>query len=167
MKADGRKSTRRTAALGAVVLLWVSGVHAVPLASDLHTAGSEAESDCKPLLLEFSDSGCSYCHLLESEVLDPTLLNRDYDRRVLMRKLLLDSSTRLRDFDGDHRVSARQLADRYGISVTPTLLFVDARGEELTERMVGVTTLEMYGGYLDAALDAARAKLQALQRCRD
>lgn len=164
---DRRKPLRRIAALGAALVLAVSGAHAVPLARDLRSAGLEAQGDCKPLLLEFSDSGCSYCHLLESEVLDPTLLNQDYEPRVLMRKLLLDSGARLRDFDGDSRVNAAQLASRYKVRVTPTLLFVDARGRELTERMVGVTTLEMYGGYLDAALDAARARLLADRRCDD
>jgi thioredoxin-related protein len=140
---------------------------AVPLAQDLQREGREAELACKPLLLAFSDTGCGYCKLLETEVLDPTLLNRDYDRRVLMRKLLLDRHARLRDFGGNSRLSAQQLAQRYRVRVTPTLLFVDARGEELAERMVGVTTLEMYGGYLDMALDASRDKLRARGRCSE
>lgn len=167
MKDKRRKSGTLAALLGA--LLAVTGAHspAVPLAQDLHDEGREAERDCKPLLLEFSDTGCSYCRLLEEEVLDPTLLNRDYDRRVLMRKLLIDRHTTLRDFDGRARTDAPQLAQRYRIRVTPTLVFVDARGEELTERMVGVTTLDMYGGYLDTALENARGKLRALQRCDD
>lgn len=142
-------------------------VPAVPLAEDLHADGREAERDCKPLLLEFSDTGCSYCRLLEEEVLDPTLLNRDYDRRVLMRKLLIDRHATLKDFDGRTRVDAGQLARRYKVRVTPTLLFVDARGQELAERMVGVTTLDMYGGYLDIALDTARNALRERRHCGD
>ena len=50
--------------------------------------------------------------------------------------------------------------------MTPTLLFVDSQGRELAERMVGVTTLEFYGGYLDQAIDASSDKLRELGRCQ-
>lgn len=167
MKYERRKSIARIAAAGVILALATGWAAAVPLATDLRRDGYQAESDCKPLLLEFSDTGCSYCHLLETEVLNPTLLNRDYDRRVLMRKLLLDNPARLKDFDGSGELSARQLAERYKIRVTPTLLFVDAQGEELAERMVGVTTLDMYGGYLDMSLETSRDRLRELHRCND
>jgi hypothetical protein len=32
--------------------------------------------------------------------------------------------------------------------------------------MVGVMTLEFYGGYLDQALDTSREKLRELERCK-
>ena len=138
----------------------------VPLAKDLEREGRQAERACIPLLLEFSSLHCEYCTLLEDEVLKPTLLNRDYDRRVLMRKLVIDDASRLHDFDGK-TIDASQLASRYKIFVTPTLVFVDRHGKELAERMVGVTTLEFFGGYLDQALDISREKLRTLNRCYD
>ena len=155
-----------------VVLVWVyvlagppgAAAAEVAPAQNLEREGRRAEKACIPLLLEFSSVHCEYCTLLEEEVLKPTLLNRDYDRRVLMRKLVVDGTGRLRDFDGK-RVYARQIADRYKVFVTPTLLFVDSHGEELTERMVGVTTLEFYGGYLDQALDNSSEKLKQSGRC--
>jgi thioredoxin-related protein len=162
---ERRKSVTRMAALGVIVALATGRAMAVPLAKDLHRDGYQAEAACKPLLLAFSDSSCRYCHLLETEVLNPTMLNRDYDGRVLMRKLLLDSPGRLKDFDGNGELSARQLARRYKVELTPTLLFVNARGEELAERLVGVTTLELYGGYLDSSLDASRDRLRKQQHC--
>ena len=137
----------------------------VPLARDLGSAAAQAEAACIPLLMEFAADHCEYCVLLEEEVLKPMLLDRDYDQRVLVRKLSIDQTARLGDFDG-HRVTAAQLAERYRISVTPTLIFVDRRGDELTERMVGVTTLEFYAGYLDRALDSASETLLERQRCR-
>jgi thioredoxin-related protein len=137
----------------------------VPLATDLQREGRQAEQACMPLLLEFSAKDCGYCTLLEEEILNPTLLNRDYDRRVMMRKLMIDRFNKLRDFDGSP-VRAAELADRYRVFVTPTLLFVDSQGKELAERMVGVTTLEFYGGYLDQALEVSRSRLHELQRCK-
>ncbi len=136
----------------------------ITLASDLEGEGRKAEQICVPLLLEFAADDCEYCTLLEQEVLNPTLLNRDYDRRVLMRKLLIDRTRKLRDFTGQ-LVEPGELAERYRVFVTPTLLFLDSEGRELAERMVGVMTLEFYGGYLDQALDEARAKLGKLPHC--
>ncbi len=167
MKYERRKSAARRMAMGMALACASASVVAVPLTQNLSADGARAENGCKPLMLEFSASDCGYCELLETEVLNPTLLNRDYDERVLMRKLLLDSSARLTDFDGDNRLSAQQLAERYKVWVTPTVLFVDAAGNELTERMVGVNTIEMYGGYLDLALDASRAKLRERNSCSD
>jgi thioredoxin-related protein len=143
-----------------------AGAGGIQPAGDLRSDGRAAQRDCKPLLLEFAATYCEYCSLLEREVLNPTLLNRGYDSRVMMRKLLIDRHTPLVDFSGTDNVTAAQLAQRYKVSLTPTLLFVDARGQELTERMVGVTTLDFYGGYLDTALDRARARLRATGRCR-
>ncbi len=167
MKYKRRKSNARFTAIAAVLASASASAPAVPLTQDLDADAARAERDCKPLLLEFSASDCGYCKLLETEVLNPTLLNSDYDGRVLMRKLLLDSSDRLTDFDGNNRLSAQQLAERYKVWVTPTVLFVDADGKELAERMVGVNTIEMYGGYLDLALDASRDELRARNSCVD
>ena len=143
---------------------WGTVSAAVPLARNLEAAGQLALSDCKPLLLEFSAVTCDYCQLLETEVLNPTLLNRDYDRRVLMRKLLIDRPNPLKGFDGS-AINAEQLAEKYRVFVTPTLLFVDAQGRELAERIVGVTTLDFYGGYLDIALEEAQQKLRRQGQC--
>lgn len=140
-------------------------VNHVPPASDLGNEAGQAEGACIPLLLEFAADSCEYCVLLEEEVLKPMLRNRDYEQRVLVRKVALDRAAKLRDFDGQ-KVSAAELAERYRISVTPTLIFVDRRGEELAERMVGVTTLDFYGGYLDQALDSASETLRERRRCR-
>lgn len=154
---------------GLVVILLVNTVGlfaaGIPLADDLALAGRQAKRICVPLLLEFSADDCDYCTLLEEEILNPTLLNRDYGQRVLMRKLVLDRSIKLRDFFGKP-VYASDLAGQYKVFVTPTLLFLDRHGRELAQRMVGVTTLDFYGGYLDQALDIAQEKLRKQAQCQ-
>jgi len=156
-------------AAGLTVILAVTAAGSfaagVPLARDLALAGRQAGRACVPLLLEFAADDCDYCTLLEEEVLNPTLLNRDYEQRVLMRKLVLDRGIKLRDFAGKS-INASDLANQYRVFVTPTLLFVDSKGRELAERMIGVTTLEFYGGYLDQALDVAQEKLRKQTECR-
>ena len=165
MKYNRRKWVAVALAITTVMTVTASFAAGIPLARDLMLAGREAERACVPLLLEFSADDCHYCTLLEEEVLNPTLLNRDYEQRVLMRKLILDRGIKLRSFSGKS-IHASDLASQYRVFVTPTLLFVDSKGKELAERMVGVTTLEFYGGYLDQALDTARDKLRKQTGCR-
>ena len=137
----------------------------VPLLTDLQTTRSEILAGCRPLLLEFASEYCEYCNLLEENILKPIRRNRDYDRRVVMRKVILGDSATISGFDGQP-ASADQLGDEYQIRVTPTLIFVDQQGKEIAERMVGVTTLDFYGGYLDQALDTARLRLQQQGKCQ-
>ena len=165
MKYDRSKWICRALAAVGALTVHMAGAAGIQLADNLHEEGRQAERDCKPLLLEFSAASCGYCRLLEEEVLNPTLLDRDYDRRVLMRKVMIDGAERLTDFDGSDTINTSQLANRYNVHVTPTLLFVDSQGQELAKRMVGVTTLDFYGAYLDAALEISRDKLRAMNKC--
>ena len=115
----------------------------VPLARDLRSAADQAEAACIPLLLEFAADYCEYCVLLEEEVLKPMLLDRDYDRRVLVRKLTIDQPARLRDFAG-HRVTAAQLAERYRISVTPTPQRVQASAPHIGSASAPTSTKQIW-----------------------
>jgi hypothetical protein len=74
--------------------------------------------------------------------------------------LRIDSALPLRDFDGQS-VAPDALASRYRTRLTPTVLFLDDRGRELTERIIGINTVDFYGYYLDAAIDAAGEHLAA------
>jgi thioredoxin-related protein len=59
------------------------------------------------------------------------------------------------DFQGN-RVAAAEFSQRYAVYVTPTLLFLDSRGEEAAERILGINTLDFLMLYiLDAAESAA------------
>lgn len=136
----------------------------VPLAQDLRKAGKQAEQNCAPVLLEFAAEHCDYCILLEEEILAPTLLNSGYDKRVLMRKLLIDNGSTLIDFD-NRTAEAADIADQYNVWLTPTVLFVDRNGNELAERLIGISSVDFYGGYLDIALDQSRQRLRDLGRC--
>ena len=51
---------------------------------------------------------------------------------------------------------------RYDVSVTPTMLFLGPDGRELVPRIVGINTPELFGGRVDAAIEAAAERLRAL-----
>ena len=131
----------------------------VPVASNLQSDGWLAQSKHLPILLAFSAIECSYCELLEEEFLQPMLLGGEYRDKIIIRKLVLDNGSRVADFTGQ-RINTTQLSDRYRVYITPTLLFVDENGTELAERMVGINTLELFGGYLDDCIETALLMLR-------
>ena len=131
----------------------------VPVAQDLQQEGQQAQSRQLPIMLTFSADDCNYCELLEEDFLQPILLSGEYGDRVIIRKLILDDGSSVSDFSG-RDIEATQLSDQYRVFVTPTILFVDGEGRELAERMVGINTPEMFGGYLDTCIDTARASIR-------
>lgn len=128
-------------------------------ARDLRADARMAETRGLPILLSFASSYCGYCEQVEEGFLVPMLLS-GYDKdRILIRKVIVDSGSTLRDFDGAPTEGA-QLATRYKVRMVPTLLFVDAQGRELAERLIGLTTVDFYGGYLENSIEAATARLR-------
>ncbi|HET6599527.1 MAG TPA: hypothetical protein VFG60_06155, partial [Burkholderiaceae bacterium] len=53
------------------------------------------------------------------------------------------------------------VARAWNAKLAPTVLFFDARGREIAERLVGAGLPDFYGAYLDQRLQAARAELGA------
>jgi hypothetical protein len=84
----------------------------------------------------------------------------------------IDGSGTVRDFDGK-LITVDEFTDRYNISVTPTVVFLDGSGAQLAPKRVGLSTPDFYGGYLDQSIDLAldvlrrnkpmRVKLSALE----
>jgi thioredoxin-related protein len=75
----------------------------------------------------------------------------DYKNTVLIRQLAMDSNATIKDFAGEETTPAR-LAQSYKIKLTPTLLFLDADGNEVADRIRGVYSLDFFGWYVDQAL---------------
>lgn len=112
----------------------------------------EAKQSGKVILLEMSASYCGYCKTLEEHIIKPMLRSGDYQQNVLIRKLDIDSYYPMDDLAGK-KSTPSQLASRMGVFVTPTLLFLDGDGKEVSERILGVNTLEFYGAYVDDAIE--------------
>jgi len=150
----------------ALCLLAVTAVQAEILpyvkvreATDLQAVGQEARARKLPILIMFSMRDCQYCDVVREEFLKPMLRSGDYVDRVIMLELYSDSESQLRDFNGKP-ISAEKLIQRYNAGFAPTVVFLDSQGKELAERLIGITTRDFYGGYLDEAID------ESLQRVR-
>ncbi|MDH3219330.1 MAG: thioredoxin fold domain-containing protein [Gammaproteobacteria bacterium] len=126
--------------------------------TDLRQVASIAKRDNLILVLEFSSEYCGYCRRLEAQFLVPMQRNRDYDDKVLIRSVSLDNFETLVDFNG-LSVATGEFASRYDVSLTPTLVFLNADGVEMSEKLVGIWSEDFYGGFIDNRIDEARGKL--------
>ena len=128
--------------------------------TDLQKLGQISRKRQVPVLLVFSASHCSYCELLENEILKPMLISGDYTNKVIIRKLMIDSDDMITDFSGK-KIAVDSYVSRHGVFVTPTILFLGPDGKELARRLIGINTVELFGGDVDNAIDYSLKILKA------
>lgn len=126
--------------------------------TDLSTLAQEAQTARLPILLFATAPDCRYCHQLERDVIQPILKNKQYEQKVLMRRLDLGQDT-IVDFDGQSKDSMR-VAKLYKAQLTPTIVFLSPEGNIIEDHILGVVAdIDQYGGMIDARLNSALAKL--------
>ncbi|MCK5895579.1 MAG: thioredoxin family protein [Cocleimonas sp.] len=109
----------------------------------------------KGLLLMLHSSGCAFCEALEKQYLYPSVKSGDYDKEIFIRKLQIDSGTPIIDFSGK-TIDPDVISRRYDGSLTPTLLFLDYKGDEAALKMIGYNTPSLFGGYVEEQLKEMR-----------
>ena len=90
------------------------------------------------------------------------LLSGDYTHKVIIRKVVIDEETPLKDFNGKS-IEVDDFVLRYNVFVTPTMVFIDPNGKELTKRMIGINTIDYFGGDVDNAIERSIKKLKSLK----
>jgi len=118
--------------------------------------------DDKVLVLEFTASDCSYCLVLEEEVLRPYLLSGDLHDKMRLRSVEAHGTSANYAFNDGKLLTGKQLGEHYGVRYTPTLVFLDSNGRQLAEPLHGVSNLEFYGYYLTQRVNEAYANLTEL-----
>jgi thioredoxin-related protein len=127
-------------------------------AADLRQLGVHAEKRGVPILLMVSQHHCGFCEQMKQEVLHPMQLSGVYSDQVLMRELLIDPGETLTNFEGRPE-AAESFSSRYQVRVTPTLLFLDGKGNEVAERIIGINTVDYLLFYIEDAIESARGKM--------
>jgi len=133
-------------------------VSIIPL-TDLQQDARISKSQRLPILIAFTADYCHYCEVVKEEFLKPMIRSGDYTDKVLIREAEVNGYTEVIGFSGE-QIGLDNLAVHYRASMTPTLVLLGPTGELLTESLVGVTTVDFYGGYLDDAIDVALEKLR-------
>ncbi len=153
--------------IGLLSLLLASSAHSaeVELTELVNFKADAAEAKAKkiPILVMFSATYCGYCSIVKEEFLKPMKISGDYTDKVIVRVLELDSGDDVIDLNGKS-VDPEDFAQRYNVQLTPTLIFIDANGKELAQQMVGVTTVDFYGGYLDDSIDSSLLQIRGIHK---
>jgi hypothetical protein len=131
----------------------------LPPARDLAADAAASAKGRLPILLFFDRDDCPFCERALREYIVP-FSREEWKGRALFRQVAIDRTLPVRDYDGTV-TTHKALAERYGVAFSPTVLVVDGRGRKLAEPIVGLTTLDFYGAYVQDALAAGARKLRA------
>ncbi len=152
--------------LGLASLAWFSMAGAaspldeISTATDLTREAVVAQNRKVPILILFTSPKCAYCERVKQEFLLPMQRNPEYADKVILRQIEFRDRSRLVDFSGKVTTAAR-FSQQQKVRLTPTIKLFDAAGNSLIEPLVGLTTADLYGAFLDRAIDEALAKVRA------
>ena len=124
--------------------------------TDWESIADRAASQKIPVVLMVDQEGCPYCRRVESEFFAAIFAGGEYENRAIFGKISIDEGEIITSAEGD--VSTRDFLRGYDAGFTPTILFLDADKNQLIEKMVGLTTPDYYGFYLEKAIKAAIEK---------
>ena len=128
------------------------------MTQNLAADGAIAAQQSKPLLLFFTQPGCSFCERARAEYLRHLALDPAYTSRAVFREVSIGKP--VAGFDGQRRAGAA-VGRAQGVTLYPTIVIVDAKGKQLAPPLRGYTVPDFYGASIDARLDAAHTALRA------
>lgn len=128
----------------------------IPPAGDLAGSGQLSQQQGLPVIVYVSRDACPYCRTLTDSILGPMFAADKFEHRATLVEVSLDRADPLTGFDGE-LTTGKAFGERYKANITPTLLFLDAQGHEISKRRVGISNLELYGHYLQKSIDEALA----------
>ena len=108
----------------------------LPRAENLQTDAQQAVNDKKPIVLFFTLPNCSYCRIVRYDYFLPMLKQRAVIDQPIIREISVTGQNRVTLFDGQ-RVSEAELAERYKVQMTPTVLFVNHEGDVVGNSILG------------------------------
>jgi len=96
---------------------------------DMREDLAEANSQGKRLLIMFEQRGCIYCTKMHEEVFPDPAIDALLKDRYFVVQMNLFGDEEVTDFDGT-TLSEKDMAVRWGVVFTPTLLFMPAKAPE-------------------------------------
>lgn len=104
------------------------------------------------IVLLFSQPECGFCDQVRNDFLLP--LTHQQRPELAIRELKVPGFGAVRSADGQ-LLEPAAFARRYGIRFYPSVLMLDRRGQALTEPLIGISSADFYGYYLDQAIEQA------------
>ncbi|MDN3647782.1 thioredoxin fold domain-containing protein [Reinekea marina] len=126
---------------------------------DLPKAALHIVDQQKPLILYVAHSTCPFCKQLDKEIMPAVLNSKAYTDTVIVQKLVWDSFAPVNWID-NLPTPPDDIVTMYKVRATPTLLFLNEKGEEIAKRIEGYRGADFYWVYLDKSIEQARQQLQ-------
>lgn len=126
----------------------------IPQVNNLAKVGEDAARQGIPTIVFVSRDACPYCRSLCQSVLGPMFATNKFAGRAVLVEVSLDRESLMTGFDG-RQLSGKEFGEIYQPQITPTLLFLDSAGREISKRRVGVSNLDLYSHYLKKSIDEA------------
>lgn len=130
----------------------------LPLVSNLQQDGRLSERTGKPIMIFYMSTSCPYCEEVRELYLEPMYRDRQYQDKLIIRMVDIDSGAYMNDFRGK-LTDQISFASAEGASFTPVIKFYDASGKELVPEMLGYVP-DFYLGYLEASIRDSIIKLR-------
>jgi thioredoxin-related protein len=135
----------------------------LPPATDLHADGQTARAQRLPIVLFFYKTNCPFCREVEEVYLARLQSENEKTPLFLLRTVEISQTQPLVSFDGT-RIDYRAFAKKQGVTLVPHLRFLGPDGEALAPDLVGLTTRDFYGGYLEDSIATAGEKMRRVSR---
>jgi thioredoxin-related protein len=123
-------------------------------------SAKDAAQKGEPLVVLVSLPGCPWCELLRRNYLGPMRLEGMHAVQFTVN----DKNQRFEGFAAGKDTTGLDMSVVYKARITPTLLFLDAKGQEIAERITGVASVDFIGALLDQRLATARLALKAANK---
>ena len=124
------------------------------------TATDIARRNKMPLVILVDQEDCPYCRVVEGDFFAGILASGDFDNKALIGKISLDAGEYI-TLPGGARKPTREFLLPFKAGLTPTVLFLDADGNELVDKMIGLLTPDFYGFYLEQSIREAHSLLNS------
>lgn len=124
----------------------------LPVPLSLRSVAQQAQRRQEPLVLMVTLKGCAFCDVVRNNYLGPMHQRGEV---VAAQLNMLDRKTALQDLHGLTTTPHAQ-AQAWKVRIAPTVLFLDAQGREVAERLEGMSSADFYGAYLQDRIERAR-----------
>ena len=136
-----------------------AAAQSLPPASDLEAAARMAHEQRVPVFVAFTLKTCSFCNTARRDYWEPMRISEQWRDKVIMLELQLDGLPSLRDFAGN-ATTAREFARKFSVRSVPTVIVFDDKGKPAALPLVGLSSVDFYGLYLEQAIEAGLMQMR-------
>jgi thioredoxin-related protein len=133
--------------------------HKVELISNWQAVGAMALDNNSPIVLLVETSDCRFCKIVKTEFINPLANSERYKDKVIFSRISLDPGQTITYSDGVI-TDTNVFCARYEAAFTPTVLFLDGAGKQLSKNLIGMSGRDYYAYYLEQQIEESIKALQ-------